>query len=134
MTKYPFNLQTDEDVIIVTTKIDGYKIHLALDTAATQTVIDFNILLMLGYNTANKGSTVLLETANGVIEAHHFVVKSFETIGVQRSNLSILTYDFLEKGIFSPYDGVLGLDFFRFQGILTIDFLRQDVWFNENEV
>jgi hypothetical protein len=35
----------------------------------------------------------------------------------------------LEKGLISSYDGVLGLDFFRGQGVLTIDFLEQKLWF-----
>ena len=38
-----------------------------------------------------------------------------------------MSYDFLEKGILSPYQGVLGLDFFE-QTILTIDFINQEVW------
>jgi len=38
-----------------------------------------------------------------------------------------LAYDFLLAGIASPYDGLLGLDFF--QGtVLTIDFRRQEIW------
>jgi hypothetical protein len=46
------------------------------------------------------------------------------------SNFEVISYDFLEKGILSPYDGVLGLDFFE-QTILTLDFIHQDVWLTE---
>jgi hypothetical protein len=40
MKKYAFSLETDEDVIIIDSMIDDYPIRLAIDTAATQTVID----------------------------------------------------------------------------------------------
>lgn len=49
MKKYAFNLKTDEDVIIIDSLIDNYPVRLAVDTAATQTVIDLNMLLMIGY-------------------------------------------------------------------------------------
>jgi hypothetical protein len=37
----------------------------------------------------------------------------------------------LQKGILSPYDGVLGLDFFFNGGKLTIDFTDRFLWFEE---
>ncbi len=45
MKIFPFDLPTDEDVIIVNASIEGkFKFRLALDTAATHTTIDSNVL------------------------------------------------------------------------------------------
>jgi Aspartyl protease len=131
MKKYPFSLKTDEDVIIIDSLIDNYPVRLAVDTAATQTVIDLNMLLMIGYTPQDGGDWVELETSNGVIEAQFFPLNRFETLDDKRQNFNVLSYDFLEKGILSPYDGILGLDFFRGQHILTIDFIREKLWISE---
>jgi hypothetical protein len=130
MRKYPFNLETDEDVIIIDSVIDNYPIRLAVDTAATQTVIDWNMLMMIGYSPQNGGNWVELETSNGVIEAQTFLLKHFETLEDKLQNFNVLTYDFLSKGIISPYDGILGLDFFRGRHILSIDFIHEKLWLN----
>jgi type IV secretory pathway VirB6-like protein len=130
MRKYPFNLETDEDVIIIDSVIDNYPIRLAVDTAATQTVIDWNMLMMIGYSPQNGGNWVELETSNGVIEAQTFLLKRFETLEDKLQNFNVLTYDFLAKGIISPYDGILGLDFFRGRHVLSIDFIREKLWLN----
>jgi hypothetical protein len=43
-------------------------------------------------------------------------------------NFDVLSYDFIAKGILSPYDGILGLDFFRGRHVLSIDFIREKLW------
>jgi hypothetical protein len=111
MKKYAFSLETDEDVIIIDSMIDDYPIRLAIDTAATQTVIDWNMLMMIGYTPQNGGDWIQLETSNGIIEAQFSPLNSFETLEDKRQNFNVLSYDFLSKGILSPYDGILGLDF-----------------------
>jgi predicted aspartyl protease len=111
--------------------IDNYPIRLAVDTAATQTVIDLNMLLMIGYTIQNGGDWVELETSNGVIEAQFFTLSHFFTLDDKRQNFTVLSYDFIAKGILSPYDGILGLDFFRNRHILTIDFIREKLWLSE---
>lgn len=130
MKKYAFNIETDEDVIIIDSLIDNYPIRLALDTAATQTVIDWNMLMMIGYTPKDGRDWVKLETSNGVIEAQKFVLNRFETLDDKQQNFNVLSYDFLSKGILSPYDGILGLDFFRGRHVLSIDFIREKLWLN----
>ena len=132
MKKYSFSLKTEEDVIIVDGLIDDYPIKLAIDTAATQTVIDWNTLMMVGYSPNDGGELVELETSNGVIEAEMFTLNHFETLGNSRQNVSVLTYDFIEKDVLSPYDGILGLDFFRNRHILSIDFIREKLWLHDD--
>lgn len=131
MKKFSFDLSTDEDLILLPVKVNGYEIRLVLDTAATHTIVDFNVLLMLGYSVSDGGETHTLETANGLLEAQLFPVKRIEALGRRLSNFSLLSYDFLQKGLLSNHDGVLGLDFFRFAGRLTIDFMNQELWLSE---
>ncbi|HRI59831.1 MAG TPA: retropepsin-like aspartic protease [Saprospiraceae bacterium] len=131
MKKFPFDLSTDEDLILLPVLINDYEIRLALDTAATQTIVDFNVLLMLGYTSVDALATRKLETANGIMEAQMFRVSEIETLERCLVEFEILSYDFLQKGLLSTYDGVLGLDFFRFAGRLTIDFKEQMLWFSE---
>ncbi len=61
MKVFNFDLLTDEDVIIVNASIKGkYKFKLALDTAATLTTIDSNVLYFSGYELKNgKGNRKL---------------------------------------------------------------------------
>ncbi len=131
MKKHAFDLGTEEDLILLPAFINDYGVKLALDTAATQTIVDFNVLLMLGYATTDIVSTDTLETASGTLEAHKFHLLTFETLDYHRVDFFVYSYDFLQQGILSAYDGVLGLDFFRGRGQLTIDFKEQVLWFLE---
>ena len=50
MKVYSFALPTDNDLIIINASIKGkFKFRLALDTAATHTTIDSNVLYFSGY-------------------------------------------------------------------------------------
>jgi hypothetical protein len=59
-------------------------------------------------------------------------IPKFQTLDTTKIDFPILTYDFFDKGLFSTYDGVLGLDFFRENGILTIDFIEEKLMFKNN--
>jgi gag-polyprotein putative aspartyl protease len=135
MKKYPFDLATDEDLIVLPALLDGYEIQLALDTAATQTIIDFNILLLLGYDEQYMVGKHLLETANGIMEASIFKISSLQVFDLELTNMEITSYDFLQKGLASSYDGVLGLDFFRLnkQGQLIVDFQKNLVYYTKKK-
>ncbi|MCY7330223.1 MAG: retroviral-like aspartic protease family protein [Saprospiraceae bacterium] len=124
MTQFSFALDCDEDLIIVQSWVEGYEVRLALDTAATHTVIDFNVLLMLGYSFDSPLYITNIETANGVIEANIVELTELNTSGISKQHFPVLTYDFLRHGIVSAYDGVLGLDFLR-NTVLTINFQQQ---------
>ncbi len=130
MKKFPFRLDALETVIVVQAEVQNYEIRLALDTAASQTVIDWNVLLILGYSPNDLRDPVEVETANGILEAWRIKIRNLETLDLHRSDFEVLTYDFFEKGLFSPQDGVLGLDFFK-NTILTIDFQKHQVWVSD---
>lgn len=120
--KFRFSRDTDDELVLVSAQLNGDEVRLALDTAASHTVIDANSLLILGHEISLDAEIVPLETSNGIIEARKIQVMHFSALGLERS-----PYDFLLAGIASPYDGLLGLDFL--QGtVLTIDFRRQEIW------
>jgi predicted aspartyl protease len=130
MRKYAFERTSDEDLIIFTAWVNDHEIRLAIDTAATHSVIDFNVLLILGYSSQDSTGSLLVETSNGVMTVQKFQLNKFNALDKKVLGFEVMSYDFLEKGILSPYDGVLGLDFFE-QTILTLDFIHQDVWLTE---
>ena len=131
MRKFDFRLTDDDALILVEAYIKDYPLILALDTAASQTVIDWNALFLAGCPIPlekDLKNTVPVETASGVMDVPIYEIKDFNALGINKSTFSVLTYDFLAKGLTSPYDGVLGIDFFRKQCVLTIDFVAEKLW------
>ena len=84
---------------------------MVLDTGATNTTINSNALYLLGYDLKDNIGKVEIETANGVIETEVYEVDSFASIGQIKDKFQIQVYDLLAHGIFSDYNGLLGLDF-----------------------
>lgn len=129
MKKFKFQPPNEEDVIMVDAVIDDFiELKLALDTAATHSTFDSNMLQMLGYEFKDAVRNVAVETSNGVIFMDIFKIERLELFGVLRENVEVQIYDFIAHGIVSNYDGVIGLDFLRQikfcldieNGILTI--------------
>jgi hypothetical protein len=73
-------------------------------------------------------NAVPVETAAGIMHVPIYKMKDFSVLGIHKTSFPVLTYDFLAKGLISSYDGVLGIDFFRKQSILTIDFIAEQLW------
>lgn len=111
---FPFKHEPESGLIIVSIEIDDkFELKMILDTGATNTTIDSNALYLLGYDLKDSIGTVEIETANGVIETEVFEVGSFSSLGQTKKKFQIQVYDFLTHGIFSDYNGLLGLDFFE---------------------
>jgi len=122
MTTTDFELYDDNSVIIVDAVIeDKFELRLAIDTAATHTTIDSNILFLAGYELKNAIEEVEVETANGIIVNEIYEVKEFSSIGITKNNFRVQVYDFLAHGITSEYNGVIGLDFLV-GSTITLDF------------
>lgn len=114
MKIFPFELLTDEDVIIVNASIEGkFKFRLALDTAATHTTIDSNVLYFSGYELKNSKGEQEIETSNGIIIVETYDIAYLECLGITKVDFEVQVYDFLSHGITSDYDGVIGLNFLR---------------------
>jgi hypothetical protein len=127
MRLFNFELPSSEDVIIVIAIIENkYKFRLALDTAATHTTIDSNVLFFSGYELKNSLGEFEIETANGIIVVERYILKQFESLSIIKSQFEVQVYDFIAHGVNSDYDGVIGLDFLKDHKI-TIDFIKNEI-------
>jgi len=111
---YQFERDPDSGMILVTVLLDvAYKLKMVLDTGASRTTFDINVLRMIEYPINEITETDVIETANGIIEIGVFKVDSISAFGYTTHNMKVQVYDFLAHGILSDYNGVLGLDFFE---------------------
>ena len=111
---YAFKREPESGLILVNVEIDNkFELKMILDTGATNTTIDSNALYLLGHDLKDNIGTVEIETANGIIETEVFEIECFASLGLIKEKFQIQVYDFLSHGIFSDYDGLLGLDFFE---------------------
>jgi clan AA aspartic protease (TIGR02281 family) len=109
---YKFKRESESGLILVNIEIDNkYELKMILDTGATNTTIDSNALHLLGYDLKDSIGKVEIETANGIIQTEVFDIDSFTSLGINKEKFQIQVYDFLAHGIFSDYNGLLGLDF-----------------------
>ena len=127
MTIFDFEQETDVDVIIINATIqEKYKLRLALDTAATHSTIDSNVLYFAGYELKNSKGEFEVETANGVIYVERYDILDFECLGIKKNIFEVQVYDFLSHGIISDYDGVIGLDFLK-DNKFCIDLQKKEI-------
>jgi predicted aspartyl protease len=113
---FPFKREPESGLLIISIEIDSkFELKMVLDTGATNTTIDSNALYLLGYDLKDSIGLVEIETANGIIETEVFEIGSFSSLGQIRENFQIQVYDFLAHGIFSDYNGLIGLDFLEGQ-------------------
>lgn len=109
---FSYKREPESGLIIVGIEIDDkYELKMVLDTGATNTTIDSNALHLLGYNLEDNIGKVEIETANGIIETEVFEIKSFSSLGRTIEKFQVQVYDFIAHGVFSDYNGLLGLDF-----------------------
>ncbi len=109
---YNFERMQESGSIIISLIVDHkYKFRMILDTGCSNTTIDSNALYISGYEMKDKIGDVEIETANGIVFSEIFEVKHIQSLGIIKVNFSIQVYDFIGHGIFSDYDGLIGLDF-----------------------
>ncbi len=131
MNSIKFKRETYDDLIIVNALIENkFEFRLAVDTAATHTTLDSNMLYLAGYELKDSIGEVNIETSNGVITVELYNVKTFESISKTVNDFEVQVYDFLAHGITSNYDGVLGLDFFQ-NSRFTIDLINDEIYIND---
>lgn len=127
MMLFNFDIFSDDDVIIINARIEGkYKLRLALDTAATHTTIDSNVLYFSGYELKDSKGEAEIETSNGIILVEIYQIKSLECLGITKQNFEVQVYDFSAHGITSDYDGVIGLNFLR-ENKFCIDMIKREI-------
>lgn len=110
---YYFTLEDDDSLISVDCHLEGSTYVLALDTGASNTVIDLNVMIIAGYQVKDAIKIIEIETAAGIIQAYVFQVLEMNALGITRRHIEVSSYDFINNNIFSEIHGVLGLDFFK---------------------
>ena len=111
---YPFDKEPGSGLILVTVKLDEYEeLKMVLDTAASLTTIDINVLRMIYYPIGDIFETGQVETANGIVEVDIIQTQTISAFGHSVRGMKVQMYDFLKRGVISDYDGVVGLDFFE---------------------
>jgi predicted aspartyl protease len=124
---YSINLIKADDVLLIDVLFQHHDALLVLDTGATNTIIDLNSLLIAGYEfNIENSSKKKFETANGVIEATSIMIDVLTVFDKQFYNIEIYTLDFIDAGIISGYEGVLGLDILKNFNI-QLNFLNKEM-------
>jgi hypothetical protein len=129
---YPFEINDETNLVIALAQIDGYEVRLALDTGASNTVIDLTALMIAGYRKVNVVRETELETAKGIVEADIYEVKALEALGLLKSIFPVCSYDFLSNNILTDIDGVLGIDFFMGRKV-CIDFAKFEITIHDEQ-
>lgn len=127
---YSFTRETEDDLILVTTRIGNSILDLVLDTGASHTFVNFGILIKEGYRMGDTKGLVPVETANGIIYANRFEVTQMETLGIVKQNFEITSYIFDDPE--ANYQGVIGLDFLE-KMKLCIDLEINEITVSKNK-
>ena len=120
MNTVKFDRKSGMIIVPATVKVDGKlkRLYLAVDTGASITLIDSDVMKSIGYTKANSTGTTHTVTASKTETVHEYSLKNFMALGLIRRNFKVISRSLpLGLGI----DGLLGLNFFKYKE-LTIDF------------
>lgn len=93
-------------------------VQLALDTDATGTLINADLLLVIGYEPSIAKEQVKVTTGSAIESVPVFTMNRVKALGQERTDFSILGHTLPPS---AGIDGLLGLDFMRGR-VLTVDF------------
>ena len=103
-----------EGLIIVPTRVFGPVgdaiVRLALDTGATSTLINTEVLVVLGYDPATALDRPQITTGSGIEFCARLVVDRLEALGRTLTRFPVLCHTLPPS---ARIDGWLALDFFR---------------------
>ncbi len=105
-----FSFDPTQGLIVVPTRLTGpggdVIVRLALDTGATATMVNWDIVVLLGYDPAAVEDRIQVTTGSGVEFAPRVKVASIEAIGRTRKDLPILCHTLPPS---ATVDGVSGI-------------------------
>lgn len=108
------NFDPKEGLIVVPTRLSGPSgdtiIHLALDTGATGSLINWDVAILVGYDPAIVQDRIQVTTGSGVEFAPRIGILKIEALERVRENYPIICHTLPPT---ANVDGLLGLDFFR---------------------
>lgn len=115
----PFD--ASQGLVVVPARIHGPRgdviAQLALDTGATGTMINWGILVMLGYDPAVVDERIQVTTGSGVEYVPRLGLEKIECLEIERADFPVLCHTLPPS---ATVDGLLGLDFLR-NAKVTID-------------
>ena len=127
---YPFLWLDDSPLIVVQVNInEETTLRFLLDTGASDTYLDKNILYIEQISLKEAIEQVEVETANGWMLADVFLIDSIEAFGLKLKNHPVQVIDFIANGIMSNYSGILGMDFLK-QRNLCFQFEKKTLTFS----
>src|SRR5262245_41392410 len=122
-----FSFDAKQGLIIVRTKLYGINgdtiVRLALDTGATATMINADILALLGYTVLPGSKRVRMTTGSGVEFVPLIHMSRLRALGKERKNFPVVSHTLPPS---ATVDGLLGLDFLRGRE-LRIDFRNEQI-------
>jgi len=122
-----FTFNSRIGLIIVQAELTGPSgsavLRLALDTGATITLVNVDVLVAIGYEPATISNLMSVTTGSCVESVPCIMLNKILALGQTRTEFPILAHTLPPS---SGVDGVLGLDFFRGQ-ILSIDFSHGNI-------
>lgn len=117
-----YHFDPSQGLIVVPVRLFGASTdiiaRLALDTGATGTLVNSEIIVLLGYDLAASSDRIHVTTGSGVEFCPRVVIRRIEALGRCVENFPVLCHTLPPS---SQVDGLLGLDFFR-GSRLNIDF------------
>ena len=121
------NFNPKEGLVVVPTRLFGPSgdtiVHLALDTGATGSLINWDVAILIGYDPAVAQNRVQVTTGSGVEFAPRIEIIKIEALERVRENFPIICHTLPPS---TNVDGLLGLDFFR-GTYLSIDLVSGSV-------
>jgi len=112
MTLVNFNKKLPLVIVPVSIKLDtvAFDFNFAIDTGASISLIDIDILHALGFQKEHAIRTIQTMTASRQETAYEFELPNIKAIGLIRRNFKVISRS-LPSGL--GIDGLLGLNFFR---------------------
>ena len=109
-------------LIIVPTRLYGPTgdtvVRLALDTGATESVVNWDVVVFLGYDVVSMSERVQMATGSGLEFAAQIKIKKIEALEQVCLDYPVICHTLPSS---ATVDGVLGLNFFR-DKLLVLDF------------
>jgi predicted aspartyl protease len=107
----------------ITGRIRSEEAIFALDTGATKTVINIDLLKRIGYTAKDFSNKIMITTGSGKANTHLMNVRLFEAFSLQKRNFSVLAY---QLPVTTYVEGLLGLDFIRNRKLI-LDFVNGSI-------
>jgi len=125
MTFVDFNKKLPLVIVPVSIKLGTvvFDFNFAIDTGASISLIDMDVLYALGFQKENAIRTIQTMTASRQEIAYEFELQNIKAIGLIRRNFKVISRS-LPAGL--GIDGLLGLNFFRNKELI-INFKSSEV-------